>query len=189
MADQNYSHDTVFNFSTREQKPSASDQGARNGPHTAKSFGTNAFVPPPMETIIGKSMRPENPPRTQAEAVTQPPDMRMPRSYVGTFVPPSIGMVTGESVMPAEGPGLPLAPSPSQAPESVQNPYYAAGFLKNYIGRDMRVEFLIGTSGALSDRTGTLMEVGASYIVLRPFNSDDLLMCDLYAIKFVTIYR
>jgi hypothetical protein len=52
----------------------------------------------------------------------------------------------------------------------------------------MRVEFLIGTSGALVDRIGVLMEVGASYIVIQPFQTDDLLMCDLYSIRFVTIY-
>ncbi len=52
----------------------------------------------------------------------------------------------------------------------------------------MRVEFLIGTSGALVDRVGTLVEVGASYIVLRPLFANDLVMCDLYSIKFATIY-
>ncbi len=84
---------------------------------------------------------------------------------------------------------MPLAPSPAETPESVQNPYFAAGFLRNYIGRQMRVEFLIGASGALVDRMGTLMEVGASYIVLRPTETDDLLMCDLFSVKFVTIFR
>lgn len=76
----------------------------------------------------------------------------------------------------------------TEVPMTVQNPYYAAGFLKNYIGRLMRVEFMLGTSGNLTDRIGTLREVGASYIVLQPFNTDDILMADLYSIKFVTIY-
>lgn len=76
---------------------------------------------------------------------------------------------------------------PGGTPSTVQSPYYTAGFLTKYIGQNMRVEFLIGTSGALVDRAGTLVEVGASYIVLQPFFSDDLLMCDLYSIKFVNI--
>ena len=76
-----------------------------------------------------------------------------------------------------------------QAPQSVQNPYYFAGYLRKYIGRDVRVEFLIGTNGPLIDRTGTLLEVGASYIVLRLIRSDDTQVCDLYSIKFVTVYR
>ena len=75
-----------------------------------------------------------------------------------------------------------------QTPTTVESPYYTAGFLRNFIGKTMRVEFIIGTSGTLVDRTGELVEVGASYIVLKPAFTDDLLMCDLYAIKFVTIY-
>ncbi|MGI5849751.1 MAG: hypothetical protein ACOX8Q_06780 [Christensenellales bacterium] len=82
---------------------------------------------------------------------------------------------------------VPIVPT-SNEPTTVQNPYYTAGFLKNFLGRNMRVEFLVGTSGALVDRIGVLMEVGASYIVLQPIQTDDLLMCDLYSIKFVTIY-
>jgi hypothetical protein len=78
-------------------------------------------------------------------------------------------------------------PVEDEVPGTVTNPYYAAGFLRNYIGREMRVEFLVGTSGSLTDRTGTLMEVGASYIVLKPTLTDDLLMCDLYSVKFVTV--
>ena len=87
-------------------------------------------------------------------------------------------------------PGMP-AVHPSlvnETPTTVESPYFTAGFLRNFIGQNMRVEFLIGTSGALVDRVGVLVEVGASYIVLRPYMTDDLLMCDLYSIKFVTIY-
>ena len=92
-----------------------------------------------------------------------------------------------------QGPGaitsaMPVLPSSSEAPSTVQSPYYTAGFLKNFLGKNMRVEFLIGSTGPLVDRIGVLMEVGASYIVLQPYLSDDLLMCDLYAIKFVLIY-
>lgn len=98
---------------------------------------------------------------------------------------PSMGMPAQTAVTT----GMPLPPPANgEAPTTVQNPYYTAGFLRNFIGCNMRVEFLVGTSGALVDRIGVLMEVGASYIVLQPFQTDDLLMCDLYSIKFVTIY-
>jgi len=82
-----------------------------------------------------------------------------------------------------------LAPQAGNAPTTVESPYYTAGLLTNFIGQNMRVEFLIGTSGALVDRIGTLVEVGASYIILQPIDSDDLLICDLYSIKFVNVYR
>ena len=95
----------------------------------------------------------------------------------------------GLQMQPATGGGtMVMPPVSSDTPSTVQSPYYTAGFLRNFVGCNMRVEFLIGTSGALVDRIGVLMEVGASYIVLQPFQTDDLLMCDLYSIKFVTIY-
>lgn len=84
--------------------------------------------------------------------------------------------------------GTMLPPPGAETPSTVQSPYYTAGFLRNFVGCNMRVEFLIGTSGALVDRIGVLTEVGASYIVLQPIQTDDLLMCDLYSIRFVTIY-
>lgn len=74
-------------------------------------------------------------------------------------------------------------------PTTVENPYYTAGILTRFIGENMRVEFLIGTSGTLTDRIGKLIEVGASYIILQLIETDDLLICDLYSIKFVNIYR
>ena len=100
------------------------------------------------------------------------------------------GMSSGGMQMQpaATGGAMVLPPPSSNTPSTVESPYYTAGFLRNFIGCNMRVEFLIGTSGALVDRIGVLMEVGASYIVLQPFQTDDLLMCDLYSIKFVTIY-
>lgn len=73
------------------------------------------------------------------------------------------------------------------APATIDNVAYTAGFLRTQIGRKVRVEFLIGTNGPLVDRTGTLRYVGVSYIILQPIDSDDLMMCDLYSIKFVTI--
>ena len=50
----------------------------------------------------------------------------------------------------------------------------------------MRVEFLIGTNN-LTDRTGILEDVGVSYILLRSIESRNLLYCDIYSIKFVSI--
>lgn len=72
------------------------------------------------------------------------------------------------------------------APETLRNPTYTPGYLREHIGKLVRVEFLIGTNG-LTDRTGILVEVGASYIVLRSVQDGNLLYCDIYSIKFVTI--
>ena len=76
--------------------------------------------------------------------------------------------------------------SENSNPEVLTNPIYTPGFFKTQIGRLMRVEFLIGTNN-LVDRIGILAEVGASYILLRSFENDSLVYCDIYAIKFITI--
>lgn len=91
------------------------------------------------------------------------------------------GYPTGPTLAP-----FPVTPPGELPPTTLQNPIYTPGFLKTQIGKLMRVEFLMG-SGPLVDRTGTLLEVGASYILLRQVGTDDVVMCDIYSIKFVTI--
>ena len=103
--------------------------------------------------------------------------------------------------LPAGGPAAPLPPAATditttaaaavtpgwtQLPTTVESVLFTPGFLRTQIGKRVRVEFLLGTN-LLTDRTGTLVAVGASYILLRPIDSDDLMMCDIYSIKFVTI--
>ena len=74
----------------------------------------------------------------------------------------------------------------SNSPEILTNTIYTPAFLREQIGKLMRVEFLIGTNN-LTDRIGVLEDVGASYILLRSIESNNLVYCDIYAIKFVTI--
>ena len=64
---------------------------------------------------------------------------------------------------------------------------YTQGYLKSQIGAKIKVEFLIGTN-MLVDREGTLIDVGISYIIIREVETDDLLLCDIYSIKFVRFY-
>ena len=72
------------------------------------------------------------------------------------------------------------------SPEILTNNIYTPAFLREQIGKLMRVEFLIGTNN-LVDRVGVLEDVGASYILLRSIESDNIVFCDIYAIKFITI--
>ncbi len=74
----------------------------------------------------------------------------------------------------------------NQEPEILTNPIYTPAFLREQIGKLMRVEFLIGTNN-LVDRIGILQDVGASYILLRSFENDSLVYADIYSIKFITI--
>ena len=73
-----------------------------------------------------------------------------------------------------------------RAAETVTNALYTPAFLRQHIGKLVRVEFLIGTNN-LVDRIGVLEDVGASYILLRSFENDSLVYCDIYSIKFITI--
>lgn len=95
------------------------------------------------------------------------------------------------SMTPLSPTGQAMVPTPQTTAgtpsDTSMSPQYVAGFLKSQIGRNVRVEFLIGTTGPLIDRVGTLVGVGTSYILLRPIDSDDVLMADLYSIKFVTV--
>jgi len=97
------------------------------------------------------------------------------------------GIPTGPSPTPLSGVVPMMAPSGQQTPQTLQSTMFIPGFLRTQIGRTIRVEFLIGTNGPLVDRTGVLLGVGASYILLRPINSDDIMLCDLFSIKFVNI--
>jgi len=85
------------------------------------------------------------------------------------------------------------APSPgtsySPVPVTLESADYMAGLLATLTGEKVRVQFLIGTTGPLIDVVGTLVQVGANYIVIQPIESDDLMICDLYSIKFVTVLR
>lgn len=123
----------------------------------------------------------------------QMPNMQMPSSQMPTTQMPAATLPRSRPSKLAVGntqTAYPIMPQASNmTPTTVESPYYTAGLLRNFIGQNVRVEFLIGTSGALTDRLGMLMDVGASYIILQPIESDDLLICDLYSIKFVTVYR
>lgn len=111
------------------------------------------------------------------------PSATTPTGYPtgGTATPlyPTVGGTPNVVQVPGENPA-------SQMPITVSSTLYTPGFLRTAIGKRVRVEFLIGTN-TLTDRTGTLIAVGASYILLRLIESDDILLCDIYSIKFVTI--
>lgn len=70
-------------------------------------------------------------------------------------------------------------------PETLKNDSYLPAYLSNNIGRWVRVDFLIGNN--LEQEVGILMEVGASYIVLKSLEPDTVIVCDMFSIKFVTI--
>jgi hypothetical protein len=107
-------------------------------------------------------------------------------------LPPVTGTTAGlpvESVPPAPPyqAESPVTIGQQPGPSVIGDAEYTQGFLKTQVGKRVRVEFLIGTNST-TDRIGTLVDVGISYILLRLAETDDLLMADIYSIKFVTIF-
>ena len=67
----------------------------------------------------------------------------------------------------------------------MNDPSFVPGYLATQIGRTVRVEFEIGQG--LTDRVGTLLGVGAGFILLREPTSGATILCDLSPVRFVTI--
>lgn len=73
-------------------------------------------------------------------------------------------------------------------PMTTESLQYLNGFLRTQIGSRIKVEFLVGTNTYL-EKSGKLLAVGANFIILQEAMTDDLIVCDFFNIKFITIYR
>jgi hypothetical protein len=105
----------------------------------------------------------------------------MPQDMEDDMIPQFPTGLPGGMPSPSEFAGEPV---PIEPP--LTNIAYLQAYLRQNIGKPVRVEFLLGTS-ILEDKTGTLEDVGISYIVLRDFGGTKV-VCDLYSIKFVNIF-
>ena len=86
--------------------------------------------------------------------------------------------------------GGPLAPITSMTqPQSIpaESLQYMNGFLRTQVGRPVQVDFLVGTNSIVT-RSGILLAVGANFILINETETDDILACDFYNIKFVRFY-
>ena len=83
-----------------------------------------------------------------------------------------------------------LAPITSMTqPQSIpaESLQYMNGFLRTQVGRPVQVDFLVGTNSMVT-RSGILLAVGANFILINETETDDILACDFYNIKFVRFY-
>lgn len=81
----------------------------------------------------------------------------------------------------------PITPWTQPMPVTTESLQFMNGFMRTQIGRKVTVEFLIGTN-TLVDKTGTLLAVGANYILINEIETDDILLCDFFSIKFMKFY-
>ena len=93
---------------------------------------------------------------------------------------------TTSGTMPTNIGSVPLGMD-QQGETPIMDVEYTQGWLRTQIGKRVKIEFLLGTN-MLVDREGTLLEVGISYIIINEIETDDLLLCDIYSIKFVRVY-
>lgn len=59
-------------------------------------------------------------------------------------------------------------------------------FLRTQIGKNVRMQFLIGTN-TLIEKTGVLMAVGDNFVVLKEAGSGEILVCDFDGAKFIRV--
>ncbi|MDO4552568.1 MAG: hypothetical protein Q4C22_03425, partial [Bacillota bacterium] len=82
-------------------------------------------------------------------------------------------------------PANPLLPPGYQEILTYEDLQYMNGFLRTQIGREARVDFLVGSTQIVS-KVGKLLAVGLSYILLQDLLTGDVVVCDYFNIKFVT---
>lgn len=146
-----------------------------------------------------KYMTPAAPAMPPTTMPMMPPCMFPPpgTAYNPIGVPPWAGMQPGlppTVTIPVQPPSTapstsrpPTGTVPQPGPPVMRGTAYIQGYLTTVIGRPIKVEFILGTN-MLVDREGVLVSVGIDHIVIRESRTDDLILCDMYSIKFVTIF-
>lgn len=121
----------------------------------------------------GQFMAP--PPQQQTQSIS-------PMTPIGPYTDPSTPLSPS---IPSPY-SAPITPSTQQGPPPVTESDYIPGFLASNIGRNVKAEFIVGTSQYV-EKVGKLIRVGVNFFVLQDINSRTNIMCDLYSVRFVTI--
>ncbi len=80
---------------------------------------------------------------------------------------------------------LPVIKTKSYTPETLTNDIFLPAYLKNHIGKLVKIEALIGD--CLQTRIGTLMQVGADYVVIKLNQNCSSMVIEGRCIKFIII--
>lgn len=137
-----------------------------------------------------------SPAPAQPMAAAQPIPAPQIGSNIGNLAPeitPSqdINGIPGTKVYPTPPtfpiPANPILPPGYQEVLDYEDLQYMNGFLRTQIGKTAQVDFLIG-SNRMVTQTGRLVGVGLNYILLQEYDTDSILTCDFYNIKFVRFF-
>lgn len=174
---------------TTNQSNQSLDAGSMYGikpcPGNDCTHSPNRGYLPTLEEIASYNyVNPVDPTRRPPEqALNTPVQEMVPKTPAP--MSPMQGMPQGGNT--AQNPLAPITSTtqpPSISGDSLQ---YLNGFMRTQIGRTVVVEFLVGAN-TLVDRTGILLAVGSNYILLNEVETDDILACDFYNIKFIRFY-
>lgn len=101
---------------------------------------------------------------------------------------------TGATSYPSQNTGMtqdmstqPILEYNQPYPITAESIQYLNGFIRSQIGRNVSIEFLVGTN-QLVTKDGFLIAVGANFILLNQKGTNDIIACDFYNIKFITFY-
>lgn len=153
--------------------------GVQNNPQSDMSSGQAQMLQPPeMQSTQQGSQQMSAPPtmfpnaQPAANGVSNAIPLPMTQNQINAENPDMLTAIKGYS-----------QPFPVTA-DSIQ---YLNSLMRTQIGRRVSVEFLIG-SGALIEKSGYLLAVGANFILINEVGTRSVLSCDFYSIKFVTFY-
>lgn len=118
------------------------------------------------------------PPTTTTSSTQYTPPLNVTQTTPTTQIETSTS--TSEELMP-------IMPYDQPFPVTGESIEYLNGFIRTQLGRRVKLEFLVGTSN-LETRDGILLAVGANFILINAENSNDLMACDFYNLKFITFY-
>ncbi|MDR3551951.1 MAG: hypothetical protein P4L75_02395 [Clostridia bacterium] len=167
-----------MNGYTTQQGQPCCQQNAPYAPSSAAQGTADLYYPPMGDAQTQRA------PTAQA-----PSSMQNVSPYLVPQSPPTMPAAQPGTTAAQYGASLaPITPLTQPAPITLESLQYFNGYLRTQIGRKVTVNFLIGTNTFI-DKTGTLLGVGANYILLREIETDDVTMCDYYSIKFVRIYH
>lgn len=151
-------------------------------------------MPYSLSQILSPDFRPSEQIARQQSAARITQTQQQTPAASAQMTTPGTGTTFGAPSTLAGGPYAgdsefsPITPTTEPMPMTVESLEYLNGALRTQIGSKVTVSFLIGTN-TFQDRTGTLLAVGANYIIINETETDDILFCDYYSIKFVKVYR
>lgn len=133
------------------------------------------------QSAIQQTQQPQQTLQQQSQMQQQIPSIQQTLPSLQSTVPSQSQQTQNQLTAPITDLTMPM-------PVTTESMQYMNGFLRTQIGKRVRVQFLIGTNSFL-DKMGKLIGVGANYILLQEAMSDDILVCDFFTIKFVSIYK